>query len=245
MIEHHERPIDPIDAYVDGLMDHDERAAFEGRIAADAKLRAQVELQNLIDDRIRATMAPPPVPAPLPAPTTPRSPLSMPRTGLPAWARIAAVLALVASGAAAFMWAPWRTWFKPQPSVLTANAVMKRLVDDGFKPIWTCDNDEKFLAYTKEKLGIQFLVHPSSDVQVVGWTYAGGLLADSKENAQVLLARAGNEHVIVAMGPARDDREIRRDCNSLNVHKSVHHGVVMYEISRLDHPVIINAIEDR
>ncbi len=232
------------DAYVDGLLSAAERAAFERRLEADPALRAEVELQRRIDARLRVAMAPPAMPeGEGKSADAASAPIPMRRVGMPAWLKVAAVLAVAAVGVWAAIARPWESWGPWLPSSLTADVVMKRMLDDGFTPTWKCENDTQFLQYSKDRLGVAFLVRPAASVQVLGWTYSPGLLA---EPAQVLLVRAEGEPVMVAMGPTRDDREIRVEAGSrLHVQRGVYRGVVMYEISKLDHPVVVNAVVEK
>jgi hypothetical protein len=228
-----------IDAYLDGTLSPGERIAFERSVSDDPALGAEVELQQRIDGRLRVLMA---------APEAPASPVATGaiagRVGFPSWLRIAAVIAVVGAGVWAGVSRPWEGLFKPAPSNLSADAVVKRLiVDEGFKPMWVCDDDAKFLAYTQKELKTPFLVRPAPGVQLVGWAYAPGLLAEDAEPAKVLLVRAEGKEVVVAMGPRADDRTVHTDPGShLNIHRKVYKGVVMYEISPLDHAVVLPAV---
>jgi anti-sigma factor RsiW len=246
MSERQEFGVLPIDAYLDGLMLPEEAAAFERRMAAEPGLRAEVELQRKIDAWLRATMMPPAakeISAGAMASAGDDAGLPIPmRRGVPGWLKVAAVIAILSVSAWVVGARPWENWGARAPSTFTANAVLKRIQDEGFKPEWVCDTDAKFLAYTKEKLGIQFLVKPAAGVQLVGWSYAPGLLSEA---AQVLLVKAGGQDVIVAMGPRGEDREVRVEGSELHVHRKVYRGVVMYEITKLDHPVVLDAIEDK
>lgn len=230
-----------VDLYVDGGMGPAERAAFERRMEADGALRAEVELQRRIDARVRAAMTPPASPAPG---AGAGGPIPIRRGRIPAWVRVAAVIALAAVGAWAVAARPWSALMRPAPSALTADAVMKRMVEaEGFRPAWVCDTDERFSAYTKENLGVALVGRPGPGVELVGWSYAGGLLADSEKNAQALMVRSGEEKILVVMGPRRDDRTVRLESGSpLHVFRREYAGLVMYEITPLDHAVALESV---
>jgi hypothetical protein len=231
---------DRIDAYLDGAMAAPERAAFEKDIASNPALGEQVALQRHIDSRLRDLFAPPAAPS-LPAAQPTRAVAG--RIGFPLWAKAAAAIALVAIGAWLAVARPWEGLLKPALAASSADSVLKQLVsDENFKPVWVCDNDQKFLTYTKDKLGVSFLVRPDSGVQLVGWTYKAGLLENT---AQILLVRAEGKELMVAMGPKGDDRTQHTVPGSpLHITRKVYKGVVMYEISPLDHPVVVNSIQE-
>jgi hypothetical protein len=231
-----------IDAYLDGSMPPAERAAFERAAESDPTLREELALQSRIDGRLRAVFTPPSASSVSTAQPKPAVPPIAGRIGLPAWLKVAAVLALVALGAWLAVARPWEGLSKPATSLVSADAAMKHLVtEEDFKPVWVCDSDQKFLDYTKEKLNVAFLVRPQPGVELVGWTYQKGLFAD---DAQVLLVRAEGKQLIVAMAPKADDRAIHTDPGSpLHITRNVYKGVVMYEISPLDHAVVVNSIK--
>ncbi len=68
------------------------------------------------------------------------------RTGIPAWVRVAAAVAVVALGAWAVVVKPWNIVFGPPPSLSAADGVYNRLVRTGFTPDWVCGSEQEFLA---------------------------------------------------------------------------------------------------
>ena len=48
-----------LDAYLDGLLDEEDRRAFEERLESDETLRREVELQRRIDENLRSRFGPP------------------------------------------------------------------------------------------------------------------------------------------------------------------------------------------
>lgn len=219
-----------IDAYLDGVMTPTERADFERRALSDAHLRDEIALQARIDGRLRVLMSVPEIVTP---------PLTIPirrKSALPMWTRLAAAVLLV--GAGVWMYTSGVLKFGPPQSAVAASAVMARLERTGFEPAWVCESDAQFSAYTREKLGVEFLVNAPKGVQLVGWSYADGVLGDS---APVLLARHEGSPLIVVMDRAKNDHHVHVEPSSgLLVHRQMFNGLVLYEISREPTPVIVN-----
>ncbi len=224
-----------IGAYLDDAMTGPERAAFERRAATDAELTRELELQRRIDARLGVLLAAPEMPE-LPAAGA-AMPIARHRRGIPAWARLAAALALATLGAWGALTQPWKGWLGPEPSDVAANVSYRELVKDGLRPIWVCENDAVFRRYTGEKLGTPFTIAPGPGVEVVGWTYALGLLDSS---ASVLMCRVDGRPSIVVVGKKNQDRAMHADAASgVHVHRHEAWGLVMYEINeREDAPIL-------
>lgn len=224
-----------IDAMLDGAMTPEDRADFERRAASDDGLRAELALQARIDERLGVLMGVPEMPgvaATLPARRA---------SAFPMWTRVAAALLLVGVGAWMFTADPLK--LGTPKSAVAANVVLTRLENNGFEPVWVCENDAQFAKYTREALGVEFVVRAPATVQLVGWSYADGVLGDA---APVLLARSEGEELIVVMDRARNDHVVRVDESSgLKVHRAEFKGLVFYEVSRGCAPVIVNNIVAR
>ena len=227
-----------IDAYLDGRLTPGQRAELERRAARDPRLAAELELQKRIDERLHTLMTVPAAPA-LTERKAGGGGIAGRIRAVPVWVRVAAVLALVAAGVWAAVAGPWGSVFGTRPSDQAVNTYYQKVVQTGFKPIWPCDTDAKFKAYTKEKFGMSFLVKGPSNVQVLGWNYTGGLLADT---AQVLLFKVNDQPAIVVMGPRSEDRTMRVDAAAppgYHLHRGVYKGIVMYEFSPVEQPAVL------
>ncbi len=227
-----------INAYLDGAMAGDERAAFERSISTEPELAREVELQQRIDGRLRMLLEVPEAPALPEAGGTMR--IGDRSRRMPTWARLAALLVLCALGVWAALNQPWRAWMGPASSDVAANVVFKELVKGGLKPMWKCESDEVFAKYTREHLGAEFTLKPALGVEVVGWTYTGGLLEGS---AQVLMCRVEGKASIVVVGKKEQDRAMHADAASgVKVHRKEIWGLVMYEVNERDDAPILGLV---
>lgn len=231
-------PFSPlIDAYLDGDMTPAEREAFEARIGTDVALAKELDLQRHIDARLGVLMAPPESTDFPAASTESPVPISRGRRGVPAWLSIAAVLALVAIAIWSVIARPWNALLGPARSDLAANVCYRELVKGGLKPMWVCESDEVFRKFTKDTFGVSFTVAASPGVELVGWTYASGLLDSS---ASVLMCRVDGKPSIVVVGKLSDDRAMHADpASNVKVHRKQRWGLVMYEVNeRADAPIL-------
>jgi hypothetical protein len=235
-----------LDAYLDGTLGAAERASFERRLATDATLAGEVNLQRRIDARLGVLMAPPalaPVAAREPLPAS-RGASSTSRIGnwraIPRWARLAAVLALVALGVWGAVVQPWRGFSGPERSDVGANVVYRELAKGGLKPLWACESDDAFRKFTAEKFGVAFSIAPGQGVEVVGWTYTSGLLESS---ASVLMCRVDGTPSIVVVGRLADDRRMHAEASAcIRIHRKEWSGLVMYEINKRDDAPILERV---
>jgi anti-sigma factor RsiW len=190
---------DLLEAYLDGLLDDAQRAAFAERLRSDPELARQVELQLRIDgalDRLFHVETPshaqvsaalaaavvPEAPAilpmtkPLPASESPPAAATKPTAGKVYWA--AAGLA----AAAAIAWvitaltggAPGVNGpvFTPRPLV----EIYAQAVEAGFEPTYNCDEPEQFATTFKQRQGQPLrLMAMASGAKMLGLAYTGGL----------------------------------------------------------------------
>ncbi|MCA9289305.1 MAG: hypothetical protein KDA05_12005 [Phycisphaerales bacterium] len=253
-----------LDRYVDGLMEGDERAAFEARLRGDAALRAEVELQRRIDGRLRAMYAPP---ARIEmagrggsgAGSAGRAggssgPRLVGATG-PSRKRwvplaVAAMLALVVGGGGGYWWfvvgtpAPFR-----QPAEIYA-AVASR----GFEPEWVCTTDEEFVEAVRDRFGRAVLLPVATPgVEVIGWAYGTPVLTN---RTATLMTRVDGHEVLVLIDKGESDVNLRRVgeasggsgsssgvSSGLHLYKRRLNGLVLYEVSPLDSARVIGSFE--
>lgn len=220
-----------IESYLRNEMTGDERAAFEREQLREPSLRAAVELERTIDDRLRAMFAPP-APATLePLASGGSAPMPVPRS----WVRLALGLAAVLALAAGVHFSGI---LGPAPGGTKADAVLARFVRTGFEPAWVCKDDAEFIQYTRDTFGQAFTVAPSADVQVVGWDYCSGVLGDE---AGVLLVKLGDdEKAILVVDKRANDRPVEVEpASGLTVHRRKVGSAVLYEVSKRDTPAVL------
>lgn len=232
-----------INAYIDGSATQEQRAEFDSLLASDPDVRREFELQLRIESRLRTLMQVPAAPAAPESAGNNRDPQSSHsigrRAGPMVWAKIAAAILLVGVAAWASVTRPWRALMPLPESSVATNVVFDRLVGDGFVPTVVCDSDTKFRTYTKEKLGTEFLIKAPDNVQLVGWTYANGLLGDE---TPILMARLDGKPLIVVMNRASQDHQMRLSptAKCARLHKREFGDLVFYEYSDAAEPVVIS-----
>jgi len=215
-----------IELYLRDEMSAKDRAAFEREMLRGGSLRAEVELERRIGDRLRAMYAPPEAPM---IPGGGQGPMVRP------WVRIAlgmaAMLAIVAGVYFSGM-------LGPAPGGTKADAILARLERTGFEPSWACENDAEFVRYTREKFGQAFTVAPAAGVQVIGWDYCSGVLG---EEAGVMLVKLGDgERVIVIVDRKSHDRPVEVEpSGGLRVHRLKVGNAVLYEVSKREAAAVI------
>jgi hypothetical protein len=217
-----------LERYLDGDLAGDELAEFQNELSTSPELRGQVELQERINAGLRRMFAPEESAAT--APNPPRSILG--RFHWRPWA-IAAGLLLAIAGA----W--WATRPPPGPDPLEAE--YRRIVDAGFTPQQVCTDDATFRAWVMDKFGQP--LQPRSDrgsVQFVGWNSSRVLSVYSG----LLLARVQGREVVVLIDRAGiEDGKLPRPADpSLRQYRRVMGNLVLYEITPLDRPAVLDAL---
>lgn len=218
-----------LEAYLDGRLTGEHRAAFEAELASDAALRAELELQRGIDAALRRRFAPPEMIS-LPASSQAAAPRRSRRLWRPL--AVAAAAALLAAGA----WAGWAVY---SVSVDPLVSVYRSEVAAGLRPKWVCDTDEQLAEYLQDKFGRTLVVRSTRpDVSLIGWTSCSLM----SPYTAVLLTRVGGEPVLVLVDRAEvDTRPSLPPLSGLRLFRREVGGMVLYELSPLDHPTLLDA----
>ncbi len=234
-----------LDAYIDEALSPDERRDFEAAIAADASLRADVELMRRMEQSIRRVYSPPAASDVVERPgigARRGSAISMPsRRRLLGYAA-AAVLLVAAS-------ITYRVYFAPAMPTITPippGSAYTRLVNAGFKPEFVCTTDEEFEKTVRDRFGQGLLIEPSEGLTLLGWGYGSGYSGTPlTRDTLVLLARSNEAPVVVFMDHAKNDREIEQPKEpGLHLHKRRIGRLVLYEVSASPTELVIDKAYD-
>lgn len=240
------RPLDDatealLDAYLDGALSPHERQAFVERVTADPGLARELALQRSADDSLRRQFRPPAAMSVPAAPARPPvaariAPARARRGNARAWAAAAGMLI---AGAGVY-WALHGSPFGPPEGLVTAQVAYQRVVDGGFKPEWVCENADQVAQYTRERFGSPWTIDPAPGLTLVGWKYSHDLLSP---DATMLLATKDREKIVVIADRKTHDRRLSTPLLSgLRVHKRETADLVLYEISRLPEPVVLDHV---
>lgn len=231
-----------MNAYLDGELDADDRAAFERELAADERLRAQVDRLRAIESGL-GRLFPPDATMPAAPPASSASsaePRPDRRAGMsPTLRRVIAYAAIVVLAGVGWMLVSPRAPAAPPPD---AEAIYQRVGAD-FVPDVLCDTPPKFIAYTRDTFGVSIAADFDAGVELLGWTsQPGGYLSDA-EPLRILLARApGGVPVIAVFQRAREpDPELKSD-ERLRMFDTRVGGISVHEITPLDRPVLLDLL---
>jgi hypothetical protein len=226
-----------IEEYLDGQLSPRDRAAFDAAMAQDAALSAEVALQRRIDAAL-ARRFEHKGEGPRKLTLKPQKTVEAARRRwvLPAWIGLAAAVAV----AAITYWSTSR----PDPLLRSPQFVYDVLQSRGFKPEWTCKDDQEFAAAVNERLGEPLLVPMSTPgVKLVGWAYADNYAGYAlSEKGMVLITKVADDHVLVLMDRKRKDRELSVPPESgLHLFRREVGDLVLYEITPRKKPAVLEA----
>ncbi len=259
---------DRLEAFLDGLLDEAQAAAFVQRLLSDPALQRQAELQARIDgalerlfhievpsrEAVAAALASAVSSggdsgrgertAPAAAPATPvalaRSTRDPLRSRRVAWA--AAVLAAAAAVAwvlAAIPWGGGRDG--PLFAARPLVEIYNNAVASGFEPTYECREPERFATTFLERQGtpLQLLAMPEG-ARMLGLAYVGGL----SPLTTAMLCIVDEQPVMVFVDRAASDRAIAADLGdaTLRVFRQERDGLVFYEVTPLGEPRVVDLI---
>lgn len=233
-----------ISRYLDGMLDADELRAFEEMRRSDPLIRAALETDLRVVQSLQASLVPSQSPSlhvdEAPSSSGNRLISTRHRTGWWRLGGLAAALLLVICLGLAFRTHRART--SPFALPTTEPATVYRVaVDMGFEPAWVCSDDAEMLEFTRQRFRRGLLFTPTPDVEVVGWGYAPGALS---ETSATLLVRFRDNRVVLLVDRSRHDRALEEPSvsdPSLHMFKRTVGRFVLYEISPLNRPVVLDA----
>lgn len=230
---------DLLDAYVDGRLDAAARGAFEARLAAEAPLRAELDRQGQVDASLRRLFVAPAAPA---IEALRPQPIKLAaRARWLSWrplATAAALLLMVWGG-----WWQWRQMTDAPDAPLPKQTVFENYVAEvaaGFKPRGECWEDKQFALVFYDKLSLALTVQPPpEEVKLLGIGYSNTL----SPQTTMLLAVVNGHNVIAYVDRKQRDPNLSTapsDCGDLHVFRRELDEVVIYEISPLDRPHLLD-----
>ena len=262
MSDSHQQDRDELlEAFLDGLLNEAERAAFIESLRANPARRRQVELQTKIDEslgRLFAVAAPSAeqlavsltggtsnnvrlASTPAPATPSPRS-SSDSRRGMPAY-WVAATLAAAALIAVAVS-LPWQRAAVEGPTFAARplTDVYRDAVASGFEPTYECREPERFAATFQQRQGqgLQLAAMPAG-ARMLGLSYVGGL----SRNTTAMLCYVEDQPVMVFVDRATDDRPKASAAADAGLHvfREERDGLIFYEVTPLAAPRVTALLE--
>lgn len=229
--------IDPIDAYLDGMMTDAERAAFEARLEQDAELRRVVEFQRQVDQSlVRQLPYQPPAPAPIAISSARR--VSWKRLG---WIGAIAAVIVLSVITALYIARPSGTKFR------APDLVYRDFESKGWKPSWVCKDDREFAEMVDFYLHSAVVVPLSTPgVDLMGWSFADQwdkgrpLGTPLSQQTLALLTKVDGRNVLVLMDRESSDRKLDVPKRSgLHLFRRTVNGLVLYEVSPLSEPRVL------
>ena len=248
-----------LDEYLDGLLNPAERAEFETFLAIRPDLAAVVQLQQSVDrslerlftapaadlsasgsassgtDGVLATIGPdaPPGVSARPGPAKRRKSSNWWPISLAASLAIAATVFFLSRSPG------------EDSEVISPSTLYSRLETTGFSPAFECTTEKAFADLVSNRLGAAlFVPATTAGVLVLGWAYGDNYNGSPLgPNTLILLAKVDQNNVMVLMDREKFDRRLTLPARSnLQLFRREMNGVVMYEITPLSSPRILDAM---
>jgi hypothetical protein len=243
-----------IDAYLAGELSGPALADFEARLAREPGLRSAVEAQRSIEASLREAFAPSAAAASIAAriagPESEKAVLGSVRPSTRSWTRrmwmgLAASVAVVGVLVAVYV-------FRPSPAdprgPRAPGEVYAAVVDGGFVPPVVCPNDpDLFAQLVESRLGTKLVpsLAANSGIALTGWGYSNHWGTPLGPGTLVLLATQGETKLIVIMDKVRNDKPLAEPGKGLHMFRKVTGDLVLYEISPLEQPILLPALDSR
>ena len=237
-----QQPEARLQAYLDGQLPAQEREAFAREIAANADLAAQIALQKRIEESLRRSFKTPEPPAKIELPQRELATLKARSR------RRMLIIAGLAATAVTIFWVAlaWRFFGGEAEPNYDPNQpladIYQMTVAQGFKPKWVCDNPEEFASTFQKRQGQPLVLAAlPAGTKMEGLTYVGGL----SRYTTTMLARADGKPVMVFVDRADSDPHPAEPAAKTGLHlfRKQLGSLVLYEISSLDHPAVMDYLE--
>jgi hypothetical protein len=234
-------------AYLDGIMQPEERVAFEEELSRNPEQQKQIQLQQQIDESLQRQFA---VPASVPNidfATLDESAVqvaSRMTTKSPIWKWFWAAAALI-------VWALIYGAFirRPDPTIQfvqrPAEEIYKECVNSGFRPYWDCNGqDDRFAATFEQRVGTPLrLKQLPTDLRMAGISYLQAI----SRNTTAMLTYVEDQPVIVFVDERSKDRGLEQPTaeSGLKLFRKELDELVIYELTPLDEPRFLNTLQRR
>ena len=156
---------------------------------------------------------------------------------------IAAALVFLVCGPFA-IWNAWETFHQPKPAVYDVKPVRpldiayREEVDKGFKCDWECDSRDEFGAYFAARFGQPLVMQDvPAGIANIGLKFTGGITPDTLS----YMAKVNGQPVMVFTDKIEADHgQSLSDAKGLHLHKRTVGPLVLYEVSPLDKPTLLD-----
>jgi len=218
-----------LEALADDRLDDADRARADRLVRENADAAAWIALASAADNALRRGF-------PIPAAFKPAPAASIPIAAAPQ-RPAASRRALRFAMAAALLMAATGAYLSHFVFITSADSMYREFIAAGFEPAWKCKDDQEFIDYAAARTGEPFLIAQTPGVQILGWDSATDLITDK---TVCLLAEREGTRVIVYIDRLVDDRTPRlRPFSGMHLHRGRLGPTVFYEVSPLDHAVIL------
>lgn len=247
-----------LEAFLDGLLNDAEKAAFVESLRANPVRRRQAELQAQIDGslgRLFAVASPSPERlaaglaggatnnvrlASTPATLAPPPAAKAGRGTRAYWAAAGLAAAALIAVAVSLPW-PQSAVDAPTFAARPLTDVYRDAVASGFEPTYECREPERFAATFQQRQGraLQLAAMPSGS-RMLGLSYVGGL----SRNTTAMLCYVDGQPVMVFVDRAADDRPEASATSDAGLHvfREEHDGLVFYEVTPLASPRVTSLL---
>jgi hypothetical protein len=242
MTEFNDPPIDDrLEAYLDGVMDKSERAAFEAEINRNPRLAAELALQSKLDASLeRQFPAVAATASHLASMQKHLEDVSPPIYKLSGWRAlvpyaVAAAVFLIAFGLWGPRWSPLNR--VPAFTAVPLAQVYHQTVKDGFEPYYECHDDKRFADTFAARQGVPLhLTAMPEGSMMKGLSYLGGL---SRETTAMLCDVEGDPVMVFVDRSEKDIPSAAKESDpALNIFRTERDGLVFYEVTPFDTPTM-------
>jgi anti-sigma-K factor RskA len=234
-----------LEAYLDGLLTGEERAAIEARIDSEPELKRTAALQAQINAGLERLFR---VEAPVNGRLVAHLMTARRKNPSPAarparmW-RAAAAVAAAAALAWVLVGAPLERGRIQEPlfAARPLADVYRETVAEGFEPYYECREADRFAETFARRQGVSLKLLPlGSGAEMLGLSHSGGLSRDTT----AMLCRVDGKPVMVFVDRASADKPEAMDHvdNSLRVFRDQRDGLVFYEVTPLDRARVTAAL---